>query len=65
METIPPKVVVAISAAIKAYREEQESVKEKKPVSSAVPFTERTNLWAIAGRQESMLQRKIWQLRLY
>lgn len=65
MDTISPKVVAAISTAIKTYREEQEAVKEKRPVSTAVVFTERINLWAIAGRQESMLQRRIWQLRLY
>jgi hypothetical protein len=64
MESIEPKIVAAIAGAITAYTEETAlwSVSEKK--KEALPPVEPINLWGIAGRQDLMLQRKIWQLRL-
>ncbi|MCX7914147.1 MAG: hypothetical protein N2511_06135 [Thermodesulfovibrionales bacterium] len=65
METISPKIVAAISTAVKAYQDDQRVSYESLPQLLTVPSMERISLWAIAGRQEAMLQRKIWQLRLY
>lgn len=67
MENISPKIVAAISAAVKAYREEQEAlILQKQEVAKPViVHVERVNLWAIAGRQDLMLQRRIWQQRLH
>ncbi len=64
MESIEPKIVAAIAGAITAYSEETElrSVSEKK--KKVPPHVEPINLWGIAGRQDLMLQRRIWQLRL-
>jgi len=64
MEPIEPKIVAAIAGARTAYSEETDvkSVREKK---RTVPSPgEAINLWGIAGRQDLMLQRRIWQLRL-
>ena len=64
MESTKPKIVAAISGALNAYTEEKRliRIKEEKviPVLTG-PF----NLWGIAGRQEIMLKRYLWQLRLY
>lgn len=65
MDTIPPKIIAAISTAVKAYREEQEGLEEKKSDIPVFTYTERVNLWAIAGRQDLMLQRRLWQQRLH
>lgn len=65
METIPPKIIAAISTAIKAYREEQKVLEEEKAARSVFVHDERINLWAIAGRQDLMLQRRLWQQRLH
>ena len=64
MESIEPKIVAAIAGAITAYSEETDvkSVREKK--KTVPPPVEAINLWGIAGRQDLMLQRRIWQLRL-
>ena len=63
MNSIEPKVVAAISGAIKAYGEERAliEIREEKIIP---PPVEPVNLWGIAGRQDMMLQRKFWQLRL-
>ncbi|MFH0811520.1 MAG: hypothetical protein V2A69_01585 [Pseudomonadota bacterium] len=65
METIEPKILAAISGAIKAYREEEMLMESREEVIPPPGPIERVNLWAIAGRQDIMLQRKLWQLRLY
>jgi hypothetical protein len=64
MECIEPKIVAAIAGAITAYTEETElwSVGEEK--KEALPTVGPINLWGIAGRQDLMLQRRLWQLRL-
>lgn len=65
METIPPKIIAAISTAVKTYREEQKGLEEKEAAGPVFVHAERINLWAIAGRQDLMLQRRIWQQRLH
>lgn len=65
MDAIPPKIIAAISTAVKAYREEQEGLEEKKADRQVFTHIERVNLWAIAGRQDLMLQRRLWQQRLH
>jgi len=63
MDCREPKIIAAITGAITAYDEEvalRSVRKEKVP-----PPVELINLWGIAGRQDLMLQRRIWQLRLY
>lgn len=65
METIPPKIIAAISTAVSAYREEQTALYEKEAARPLFVHAEKLNLWAIAGRQDLMLQRRIWQQRLH
>ena len=67
MESINPKVMAAISAAIGAYLGEETaaltvSVAEAAP--SAAPYAS-INIWAIAGRQDVMFTRRMWQMRTY
>ena len=64
MEAIEPKLMAAITAAVHAYIEEQRAAAVEEPVVAALPV-ERVNLWAIAGRQDLMMQRRLWQLRVY
>jgi len=63
MELIEPKVIAAISGAIKAYIEEKEL--QKVPEEKIVTPIEPLNIWGITGRQDIMLQRRLWQLRTY
>jgi len=63
MEAIEPKIIAAISAAVKAYIEETTLAQVMEEV--AAPPVEKINLWAIAGRQDLMMQRRLWQLRMY
>ena len=64
MESIEPRIVAAIAGAITAYTQKIElrSVSEEK--KEALPTVEPINLWGIAGRQDLMFQRRLWQLRL-
>lgn len=64
MEAIEPKLMAAITAAVHAYIEEQRAAAAEELVA-APPPVERVNLWAIAGRQDLMMQRRLWQLRVY
>ncbi len=64
MEAIEPKLMAAITAAVHAYIEEQRAAAAEELVAAAPPV-ERVNLWAIAGRQDLMMQRRLWQLRVY
>ena len=66
MQTINPKVMAAISAAVGAYLEEEAAAiaAQAAAAPSAPPFAT-VNLWAIAGRMDSMLQRRSWQMRMY
>jgi hypothetical protein len=65
MQTIDPKVMVAISAAIGAYFEEEAAAAmAAEQVPPAAPFAT-INLWAIAGRMDATLQRRSWQMRMY
>jgi len=64
MQTIDPKVMVAISAAIGAYLEEEAAAMAMQQEAAAPPFAT-VNLWAIAGRMDMMLQRRSWQMRMY
>jgi uncharacterized protein (UPF0147 family) len=63
MEAIEPKIIAAISAAVKAYIEET-TLAQIVEEPAAPPFA-RVNLWAIAGRQDLLMQRRLWQLRVY
>jgi len=64
MQSIDPKVMVAISAAIGAYLEEEAAAAMAMQAAATPPFAT-VNLWAIAGRMDSMLQRRSWQMRMY
>jgi hypothetical protein len=66
MQSIDPKVMAAISAAIGAYLEEEAAaaMAMQQAATAAPPFAT-VNLWAIAGRMDSMLQRRSWQMRMY
>ena len=68
MESMNPKVMAAISAAIGAYLQEEAaaltaSASEAAP-SAAAPYAS-INIWAIAGRQDVMFTRRMWQMRTY
>jgi hypothetical protein len=65
MQTIDPKVMVAISAAIGAYIEEEAAAMAMQQASAAAPPFAAVNLWAIAGRIEMMAQRRSWQMKMY
>lgn len=60
--------MVAISAAIGAYLEEEAAavmaMQQAAAAAAAPPFAT-VNLWAIAGRIDTMLQRRSWQMRMY
>jgi hypothetical protein len=66
MQSIDPKVMVAVSAAIGAYLEEEAAAMTVSAVAapSAAPYAA-INIWAIAGRQDVMFQRRMWQMRTY
>jgi hypothetical protein len=64
MQKTDPKVMVAISAAIGAYLEEEAAMAMQQAAAAAPPFAT-VNLWAIAGRMDMMLQRRSWQMRMY
>jgi hypothetical protein len=64
MQSIDAKVMAAISAAIGAYLEEEAVAAMAMQQVAAPPFAT-VNLWAIAGRIESMAQRRSWQMRMY
>jgi len=66
MQTINPKVMAAISAAVGAYLEEEAAaIAAQAAAAPAAPPFATVNLWAIAGRMDSMLQRRSWQMRMY
>jgi hypothetical protein len=65
MQKIDPKVMVAISAAIGAYIEEEAAAMAMQQAAAAAPPFATVNLWAIAGRMDTMLQRRSWQMRMY
>jgi hypothetical protein len=65
MQTIDPKVMAAISAAIGAYLEEEAAAMAMQQSAAAAPPFATVNLWAIAGRMDAMLQRRSWQMRMY
>ena len=67
MESINPKVMAAISAAIGAYMEEEAAaltVAAAEAGPSAAPYAS-INIWALAGRQDVMFTRRMWQMRIY
>ncbi|MGA2332846.1 MAG: hypothetical protein ABSG75_13915 [Syntrophales bacterium] len=67
MQTIDAKVMVAISAAIGAYLEAEAAaltVSAAEAAPSAAPYAS-INIWAIAGRQDVMFTRRMWQMRTY
>lgn len=64
MESIKPKIIAAIAGALTAYNEETERRSVRETKKKGPPSVEPVNLWGIAGRQDLMLQRRIWQLRL-
>ena len=65
MEAIDPKLMAAITAAVHAYIEEVKLAESVEDVVVAAPPAERINLWAIAGRQDLMIQRRLWQMRIH
>ncbi|MEN6318823.1 MAG: hypothetical protein ABFD82_08745 [Syntrophaceae bacterium] len=65
MQTIDPKVMAAISAAVGAYLEEEAAAAMAAQAASAAPPFATVNLWAIAGRIEMMAQRRSWQMKMY
>jgi hypothetical protein len=67
MEPINPKVMAAISAAIGAYLAEEAAaltVPAEEAAPSAAPYAS-INIWALAGRQDVMFTRRMWQMRIY
>lgn len=66
MKSMDSKVMVAISAAIGAYLEEEAAaaMAAAEAVPSAAPYAS-INIWAIAGRQDVMFTRRMWQMRTY
>ncbi len=67
MESINPKVMAAISASIGAYMQEEAAalaVQAEEAAPAAAPHVA-INLWAIAGRQDVMFTRRMWQMRTY
>ena len=56
MELIDSKVMVAISAAIGAYLEEEAAAVMAAQATAAAPPFATVNLWAIAGRMDATLQ---------
>jgi hypothetical protein len=60
------KVLAAIAGAIRAYSEAERMMEEEAEVLAvpALPAA-RVNVWGMAGRQDIMLQRRLWQMRLY
>jgi hypothetical protein len=70
MKSMDSKVMVAISAAIGAYLEEEAvaamaaAAAAAEQVPSAAPYAS-INIWAIAGRQDVMFTRRMWQMRTY
>ncbi|MGD1152283.1 MAG: hypothetical protein ABR911_05330 [Syntrophales bacterium] len=68
MKSMDSKVMVAISAAIGAYLEAESvaamAASEAEAVPSAAPYAS-INIWAIAGRQDVMFTRRMWQMRTY
>jgi len=65
MESIPPKIIAAISTAVKSYREDQKLLEAKEAIRPTLLQADRASLWAIAGRQDAMFQRRLWQMRMY
>ncbi|HUH64952.1 MAG TPA: hypothetical protein VLZ07_00835 [Syntrophales bacterium] len=69
MNAIDAKLMVAISAAIGAYLEEEAAALAVQAVEAApapaVAPSVAINLWAVAGRQDVMFTRRMWQLRTY
>ncbi len=64
-ENVSPKIIAAITSAVSAYRQEQKLLQEKeRPVKMPLQI-EKVNLWAIAGRQEVVFQRRLWQMKMY
>ncbi len=62
------KVMVAISAAIGAYLEEEAAAAMAAAAAEAVPSAAphaSINIWALAGRQDVMFTRRMWQMRTY
>jgi hypothetical protein len=68
MKSMDSKVMVAISAAIGAYLEAEAvattAAAAAEAVPSAAPYAS-INIWAIAGRQDVMFTRRMWQMRTY
>jgi len=66
MESINPKVMAAISAAIGAYLEEEAAALTVSAAAapSQAPYAS-INIWALAGRQDVMFTRRMWQMRIY
>ena len=59
------KVIAAMVGVLRAYAEAEEAQEEVVAVrAESVPGVT-INVWGMAGRQEIMLQRKLWQMRLY
>jgi hypothetical protein len=63
---IEKKVLAAIAGALRAHSD-AERMMEELEVTLPVPALPavRVNVWGMAGRQDIMLQRRLWQMRMY
>jgi|LQYC01.1.fsa_nt_gi hypothetical protein len=63
---VEKKVLAAIAGAMRASIDAERMI-EEEPKVVAVPAlpASRANVWGMAGRQEIMMQRRLWQMRLY
>lgn len=64
-ENISPKIIAAITSAVSAYREQQRVLQDKEKEIRSPIRVEKVNLWAIAGRQDVVFQRRLWQMKMY
>ncbi|MBI2934740.1 MAG: hypothetical protein HYY29_04135 [Chloroflexi bacterium] len=60
------KIVAAITAAVTQYlREEQQAAEIASGAPPLVPATAVSNCWGMAGRDDMMRLRNLWQLGVW
>lgn len=64
-EKISPKIIAAITTAVSAYRDAQRTMQEEEKTTVVLAPIDKVSLWAIAGRQDTMFLRRLWQMRMY
>jgi len=55
------KVMAAIMSAVSSYLQEEEAARAEMPAVRAPVLA---SVWAMAGRQDIMQMRRLWQLRI-